>query len=81
MSPLPSPPQLFRLHPCLLHHPLVLGIGIGEGIKERGVVVARRSGLPVNTTPELKKPSVRLPSIVGLVGAAGIGLVIGRTIP
>jgi len=30
---------------------------------------------------ELNKPRIRLPSIVGLVGVAGIGLVIGRTIP
>jgi hypothetical protein len=30
---------------------------------------------------ELNKPRIRLPSLVGLVGAAGIGLVIGRTIP
>lgn len=30
---------------------------------------------------ELKKPRIRLPSLVGLVGAAGVGLVVGRAIP
>jgi len=30
---------------------------------------------------KLNKPRIRLPSLVGLVGASGIGLVIGRTIP
>ena len=34
--------------------------------------VSRRSGLLVKTTPDLKKPRIRLPSIVGLVGAAGV---------
>jgi hypothetical protein len=32
-------------------------------------------------TAELQKPRIRLPSIVAIVGAAGIGVVIGRTIP
>src|SRR3990172_1434837 len=30
---------------------------------------------------ELKKPRIRLGSVIGLLGAAGVGLVIGRTIP
>ena len=30
---------------------------------------------------ELSKPRIKLPSIVAIVGAAGIGVVIGRTIP
>ena len=30
---------------------------------------------------ELSKPRIKLPSIIGIVGAAGIGVVIGRTIP
>ena len=30
---------------------------------------------------ELKTPHIRLGSVIGLLGAAGIGLVIGRSIP
>ena len=30
---------------------------------------------------ELKKPRIRLGSVIGLIGAAGIGVVIGSTIP
>ena len=30
---------------------------------------------------ELKKPRIRLGSVIGLIGAAGIGVVIGRSIP
>ena len=30
---------------------------------------------------ELKKPRIRLGSVIGLLGAAGIGVVIGSTIP
>ena len=30
---------------------------------------------------ELRKPRIRLPTIVGFVGAAGVGLVVGRVIP
>ncbi len=30
---------------------------------------------------ELQKPRIKLPSIVAIVGAAGIGVFIGRTIP
>ena len=30
---------------------------------------------------ELNKPRIRLPSIVGFVGAVGVGIVVGRVIP
>ena len=30
---------------------------------------------------ELKKPRIRLGSVIGLLGAAGVGVVIGRSIP
>jgi hypothetical protein len=30
---------------------------------------------------ELKKPRLKLPSAIGLLGAAGVGLVVGRAIP
>ena len=30
---------------------------------------------------ELNKPRIRLPAIVGFVGAVGVGLVVGRVIP
>ena len=30
---------------------------------------------------ELKKPRIRLGSVIGLIGAAGVGVVIGSTIP
>jgi hypothetical protein len=30
---------------------------------------------------ELRKPRIRIPSVIGLLGAAGVGLVVGRALP
>ncbi len=39
----------------------------------------RKSGSP--STTELKKPRIRLGSVIGLLGAVGVGVVVGRSIP
>ncbi len=45
-----------------------------------GTAYASHQDLTRRYIAELKKPRIRLPSIVGFVGAGGVGLVVGRVI-
>jgi hypothetical protein len=46
-----------------------------------GAAYASHQDLTRHYIAELNKPRIRLPSIIGFVGAVGVGLVVGRVIP